>query len=84
MGCHFLLQGIFPTQRSNLGLPHCRQILYHLSPQGYFIKKQINKLSPTRSYPRDLAENKIKYLSSGLDIQSRKQTSNKQVHTVFM
>ena len=24
-GCHFLLQGIFPTQRSNSGLPHCRQ-----------------------------------------------------------
>ena len=23
----FLLQGIFPTQRSNPGLPHCRQIL---------------------------------------------------------
>ena len=28
MGCHFLLQGIFPTQgRSNPGLPHCRQML---------------------------------------------------------
>ena len=24
-----LLQGIFPTQGSNLGLLHCRQILYH-------------------------------------------------------
>ena len=34
MGCHFLLQGIFPTQRSNPGLSHCRQILYHLSYQG--------------------------------------------------
>ena len=33
MGCHSLLQGIFPTQGSNLGLPHCRQILYHLSHQ---------------------------------------------------
>ena len=30
----FLLQGIFPTQESNLGLLHCRQILYHLSYQG--------------------------------------------------
>ena len=29
--CHFLLQGIFPTQGSNPGLPHCRQMLYHLS-----------------------------------------------------
>ena len=29
-----LLQGIFPTQGSNPGLPHCRQILYCLSQQG--------------------------------------------------
>ena len=34
VGCHALLQGIFPTQGSNLGLLHCRQILYHLSHQG--------------------------------------------------
>ena len=31
VGCHFLLQGIFPTQGSNLGLLHYRQMLYHLS-----------------------------------------------------
>ena len=35
VGCHALLQGIFPTKGSNPGLPHCRrQILYHLSHQG--------------------------------------------------
>ena len=34
VGCHALLQGIFPTQGSNPGLPHCRRILYHLSHQG--------------------------------------------------
>ena len=34
VGCHFLLQEIFSTQGSNPGLPHCRQILYHLSHQG--------------------------------------------------
>ena len=34
VGCHFLLQGIFPTQGSNPGLSHCRQTLYHLSHQG--------------------------------------------------
>ena len=28
-GLHFLLQRIFPTQGSNPGLLHCRQILYH-------------------------------------------------------
>ena len=31
VGCHFLLHGIFPTQESNPGLQHCRQILYRLS-----------------------------------------------------
>ena len=30
VGCHVLLQGIFPTQRSNLDILHCRQILYSL------------------------------------------------------
>ena len=34
MGCHALLQGIFPTKGLNPGLLHCRQILYHLSHQG--------------------------------------------------
>ena len=31
---HFLLQGIFLTQGSNLGLPHCRQTLFCLSYHG--------------------------------------------------
>ena len=34
VGCHSLLQEIFPTQGSNLGLLHCRQILYQLSHLG--------------------------------------------------
>ena len=34
VGCHALLQGIFPTQGSNLGLLDCRQTLYCLSHQG--------------------------------------------------
>ena len=34
VGSLSLLQGIFPTQRSNPSLPHCRQVLYQLSHQG--------------------------------------------------
>ena len=34
VGSLSLLQGIFPTQGLNTGLPHCRWILYHLSQQG--------------------------------------------------
>ena len=34
VGCLILLQGIFPAQGSNPGLPHCRRILYRPIPQG--------------------------------------------------
>ena len=34
VGCHPLLQGIFPTQGSNPGLSHCKWILYCLSQWG--------------------------------------------------
>ena len=34
VGCHTFFQGIFPTQGTNPGLPPCRQVLYHLNPQG--------------------------------------------------
>ena len=34
VGSFSLFQGIFPTQGSSPGLPHCRQILYQLSHKG--------------------------------------------------
>ena len=34
VGCHFLLQRIFPTQGLNAGLPHCRQMLLPSEPPG--------------------------------------------------
>ena len=34
VGWNALLQGVFPTQGLNPGLPHCRRILYHLRHQG--------------------------------------------------
>ena len=48
VGCHSLLQGIFPTQGSNLGLLHCRQIHYWQSPQG---KPQNSLLSSNLCFP---------------------------------
>ena len=47
VGSHSLFQGIFPTQGSNLGLPHYRQFLYHLSHH-----KVIFKGIPTWAIPR--------------------------------
>ena len=39
IGVGSLLQGIFPAQGSNPGLPHCRRILYQLDTEGgcYFL-----------------------------------------------
>ena len=34
VGCHILLQRIFPTQGSHPSLQHCRQILYQVSYSG--------------------------------------------------
>ena len=45
VGCHFLLQGIFPSQGLNPGLPHCQCILYCLRYQGS------PKLSEWVAYP---------------------------------
>ena len=40
-----LLQGIFPTQGSNPGLPHGRRILYHLSHQGSLLEISLTHFS---------------------------------------
>ena len=45
-GCHFLLLGIFLTQGSNPGLPHCRQILYRLSHERSPVLAQHNPQHP--------------------------------------
>ena len=37
VGSLSILQGIFPTQELNPGLPHCRQILYQLSHKGSMV-----------------------------------------------
>ena len=53
MGCHFRLQGIFLTQGSNPGLPHCRQILHHLDHQGMSPNHPAN-LQVSHLLPREL------------------------------
>ena len=55
VGCHSLLQGIFLTLGWNLGLPHCSQILYHLSHPGSPTQKPvINGLVPAISVNSDV------------------------------
>ena len=43
---HSLLQGIFPTQGLNPGLPHCRWILYQLSHKGTPYRGKNNSNDP--------------------------------------
>ena len=51
MGSLSLLQGIFPTQELNLGLQHCRQILYQLSYQ----ETQVQSLGQEDPLGKELA-----------------------------
>ena len=41
VGSCSLLRGIFPTQGSNPGLPHCRQIFYHPSHLYHSLKRKL-------------------------------------------
>ena len=56
VGCHALLQGIFPTQGLNPGLPHCRWILYLLSHLGtpWILEWVAYRFSRGSSRPRKL------------------------------
>ena len=74
MDCHFLLQGIFPTQESNPGLPRCRQTLYRLSHQGS--PKDLPKCC---WYPGHLDE--LDYLSISLGLKSK---ATKQMNLPFL
>ena len=65
MGCHFLLQRIFPTQGSNPGLPHCRQALYHRNHQGSPPKNEVKSKEPWQ-----LQERSWEYLSPHTPIPS--------------
>ena len=53
MGGLSLLQRIFPTQKSNRGLLHCRQILYQLSYQGSCIVVADSKDEEPEVFIRD-------------------------------
>ena len=57
VGSLSLLQGIFPTQGSNPGLPHCRRILYWLShkDRGWDELGELNWHTHT-SFPRQVAK----------------------------
>ena len=65
-GDRSLLQGIFPTQGWNPGLPHCRQILLPAEPQG----KPKNTSGQPIPPPGDLPDPEIELGSPALQADS--------------
>ena len=78
MGCHFFLQGIFPTQGLNSGLLHCRQMLYRLS-QLWNEVRDIVQETGIKIIPMEKKSKKAKWLS-GENLQipvKRREVKNK-------
>ena len=67
VGSCSLLQGIFPTQGSNLGLPHCRWSLYQLSHKGSLriLEWVAYPFSSRSSRPRNRTEKRLFQWFSG-------------------
>ena len=74
VGGHALLQGICPTQGSNTGLPHCRQILSQLRHQGSRAAVCIDA-----KYTRNIAILKGSFCKSKLIRLSIRNPSNPQL-----
>ena len=66
VGSHALLQGIFPTQGLNSGLPNFRQIIYHLSHQGrpWILEWIAYPFSKGSSRPRNEPESAAGFFTS--------------------
>ena len=71
VGSHSLLQGIFPIQGSNIGIPHCGQIPYHRSPK--------NAKTESR-YISEAVKSRLKPTENGIDIAAWQFTSKNLHH----
>ena len=78
VGCHFLLQGIFPTQGSILCLLHCRWILYCWATREalYYIHTHIYHTHTMKYYS---AIN-----PTGMDLESTVLSEINQTNTVWL
>ena len=75
----YLLQGIFPTQGSNPGFPHCRRILYQLSCQGRpFLRATSRRPHGTK----EVTSHQMTAWASGREV-GRVSTGARQCPSVF-
>ena len=65
VGSLSLLQGVFPTQGSDPGLPHCRQILYQLSHKGRHKEDVVHIYNGTQLSHKKEKNNAICYNMDG-------------------
>ena len=80
-GSLFLLQGIFPTQGLNPGLPHCRQILYQLSHKGSPRRHEIVANATTRMNPENSLSERYRRVHSTWDHLYKMSSIHKCVET---
>ena len=87
VGCYFLLQGIFPTQESNLSLLsllHCTQILYPLNHQGsphHILSVQFSHLVVSNSLrPHELQHARPPCPSPSPRVHSNSRPSSRWCH----
>ena len=84
VGSHSLLQKIFPTQGSNLGLLHCRCILYHLSHQGSpLAHSRLNQFYPPYSDKNKYCSNRYQCCWMNSQNNSTFHLAMNAEHSVF-
>ena len=74
VGSCSLLRGITPTQRLNLGLPHCRQILYQLSHKGSLnntLEGLNSKITEAEEWINDLKNRMVEITAAEQNIEKR-------------
>ena len=74
VGSRSLLQGITSTQGLNLGLPHCRQILYQLSHKGSLnntLEGINSKITEAEEWINDLKDRMVEITAAEQNIEKR-------------
>ena len=85
VGCHFLPQGIFPTQGSNPGLLHCRQTLLPSEPPGKYISHLLftARFSVWASFVGSLMTEQLSLISPIGVEKTKKMFKKKSYYTYF-
>ena len=73
VGCHFLLQRIFPTQGSNPCLPHCKQDVFLSEPTGKSFHAKMGSIKDRNGMDQTEAEDIKKWWQEYTEELSKKK-----------